>query len=228
VPRMDLVEDVESTKQGRLIERMPRGRGRWAVSQVRRAPVDWRRADTFCCDWGRRAASILECAPVGYALAYGGIASDRHSDRQKHHQRVPSRSGQLRESTAVTLIFHGLQPAMGQPAMGQDLRVWGKETAAWVEGGGTPRPPLEQSGSRPDGGGGRHRPAALSPRNAPFIPTLGVPVIEALERWISGQPFIREIGLSFLKRFINVTGLGPTCGRRASGLQARAPEKSAR
>lgn len=38
-----------------------------------------------------------------------------------------------------------------------------KETAAWVEGGETPRPPLEQSGSRPDGGGGRHRPAA-SPR----------------------------------------------------------------
>jgi hypothetical protein len=55
-----------------------------------------------------------------------------------------------------------------------------KETAAWVEGGGTPRPPLEQSGSRPDGGGGRHRPAASSRSNAGSVPVIGLPSIDRL------------------------------------------------
>ena len=55
-----------------------------------------------------------------------------------------------------------------------------KETAAWVEGGGTPRPPLELGGSRPDGGGGRHRPAASSRDDAWGVPAGGRPGIHAL------------------------------------------------
>jgi len=42
----------------------------------------------------------------------------------------------------------------------QSARKSDKRNSGLGGGGETPRPPLEQSGSRPDGGGGRHRPAA--------------------------------------------------------------------
>ena len=81
-----------------------------------------------------------------------------------------------------------------------------KETAAWVEGGETPRPPLEQSGSRPDGGGGRHRPAASRVRYAASVPTHAPNKIVGLRPTISVLHFISEMQVSFLKWVATVTG----------------------
>ena len=99
-----------------------------------------------------------------------------------------------------------------------------KETAAWVEGGGTPRPPLELGGSRPDGGGGRHRPAASSRDDAEFVPAEGVHSFSDLTITISPLSFIVEIEVSFLKWFNKVTRLGTTCDLwESSGRPDRGP-----
>jgi hypothetical protein len=74
-----------------------------------------------------------------------------------------------------------------------------KETAAWVEGGETPRPPLEQSGSRPDGGGGRHRPAASSRDKARCVPAEVHHYFKGLGLLVRSQAFKVEIEVAFLK-----------------------------
>ena len=141
---------------------------------------------------------------------------------------------------AQTLSTHG--PTFRhrlRHACDSHVRERQKETAAWVEGGGTPRPPLEQSGSRPDGGGGRHRPAASSRDDAEFVPADPIHRFGDLTITISQASFIVEIEVSFLKWFNKVTRLGTTCDlwgsprhrhrRIARGLSAgSALEKTAR
>jgi len=72
-------------------------------------------------------------------------------------------------------------------------------------GGETPRPPLEQSGSRPDGGGGRHRPAASPWTYAAAMPIHVPQSIEQLVPTLELLHFSYEMQVSFLKYFNVVT-----------------------
>jgi len=87
-------------------------------------------------------------------------------------------------------------------------------------GGGTPRPPLEQSGSRPDGGGGRHRPAASTHIQARPVPIDASSESDALCAAFAVAQFISEMYVSFLKRLIAVKRLGVSC---VSGV--RSPQR---
>jgi len=85
---------------------------------------------------------------------------------------------------------------------------WGtrtKRNSGLGGGGETPRPPLEQSGSRPDGGGGRHRPAASPWRYAAAMPIHVPQSIEQLVPTLELLHFSYEMQVSFLKYFNVVT-----------------------
>jgi hypothetical protein len=71
-------------------------------------------------------------------------------------------------------------------------------------GGETPRPPLEQSGSRPDGGGGRHRPAASRGKPAGVVPILLPCAFVRLAPILAVLHFSYENQISFLKYFDGV------------------------
>jgi hypothetical protein len=143
--------------------------------------------------WGSASEYVTPNSPVCHALTACIGESRRRGFGVADGSRAPVVG-------ASQLVRPWPLACLSRQNAGQKRRVLlEKETAPWVEGGGTPRAPLEQSGSRPDGGGGRHRPAASSPYVARSIPARGPSRFSGLYGSISGPPCIHEIWVSFLK-----------------------------